>query len=174
VRRILDGVYASALALAAACLATLAVLVLAQVIGRALGMLVPAAEELAGYLMAAATFLALAHSLRAGAHIRVTLAIGQLDARTRRWQETFVLVIALPLSAGLAWWCLGLVAESLSYGDTSSGHLAVPLWIPQAPMALGLIVFTIALADELLCTLRHGTARYRDGETGSRAGPARH
>jgi TRAP-type C4-dicarboxylate transport system permease small subunit len=156
VRRILDGIYRCSLALAALCLAAIAVLILAQVVGRWFGILVPAAEELAGYLMAAATFLALAYTQRSDGHIRVTLLVGRLGPRARRWQEVAVLIIMLPLSAALAWWCALLAAESFAYGDTSSGHLAVPLWIPQAPMALGLVVFTLALADELLCTLVRG------------------
>jgi TRAP-type C4-dicarboxylate transport system permease small subunit len=153
-RRMLDGVYGAALALAATCLAAIAVLILAQVVGRWFGVLVPAAEELAGYLMAAATFLALAHTLRSGEHIRVTLVIGRFSPRARRWQELIVLTLTLALSVGLSWWCIELVAESVIYGDTSGGHLAVPLWIPQSPMALGMTLFTVAIADELLRTMR--------------------
>jgi TRAP-type C4-dicarboxylate transport system permease small subunit len=127
--------------------------------------LVPAAEEIAGYLMAAATFLALAYTLRCGGHIRVTLMIGRFGPRARRWQETLVLTVALPLVAALAWWSVGLVTESLQYGDRSSGHLAVPLWIPQTPMALGLILCTVAVADELVTLVRTGRARYLEGAT---------
>jgi TRAP-type C4-dicarboxylate transport system permease small subunit len=153
-RRILDGLYSAAMVLAAACLAAIAALILTQVVGRWFGVLVPAAEEIAGYLMAAATFLALAHTLRSGEHIRVTLFIGRFSPRARRWQELLVMTLTLALSIGLSWWCIDLVVESVTYGDTSGGHLAVPLWIPQSPMALGVTLFTVAVADELLTTMR--------------------
>jgi TRAP-type C4-dicarboxylate transport system permease small subunit len=153
-RRILDSLYGVALVLATVCLAAIAALILAQVVGRWFGVLVPAAEEFAGYLMAGATFLALAHTLRSDGHIRVTLVISRFPAVARRWQELLVLSLTLALSAALSWWCIELVAESVTYGDTSGGQLPVPLWIPQVPMALGLTLFTVALADELLARLR--------------------
>ncbi|MDZ7810156.1 MAG: TRAP transporter small permease subunit [Arhodomonas sp.] len=55
---------------AALCLAAIAVLILAQTVGRVLGFSVPSANELAGFCVAASTFLALAHTLNHGGHIR--------------------------------------------------------------------------------------------------------
>ena len=44
--------------------------------------------------------------------------------------------------------------ESHEFGDKSSGMVSVPLWIPQIPVALGLAILSIALADELVALLR--------------------
>src|SRR6266581_1736957 len=84
-RRALDRLYAFALWLAAGCLLGIAVLVALQIAGRLLdgtlvlfglsraGLIVPSLDEIAGYLLAAASFLALAGTLKAGAHIRTTM-----------------------------------------------------------------------------------------------------
>ncbi len=47
-----------------------------------------------------------------------------------------------------------LAEESFSYGDTSPGVLAFPLWIPQSAMAFGLIVFSVAMLEALFDILR--------------------
>ena len=75
VRPALDGLYRLSAGLAAFCLAAIAALVVIQVTGRLLGILVPGADDLAGYALMASTFLALASTLRAGVHIRVTLLV---------------------------------------------------------------------------------------------------
>ena len=47
-----------------------------------------------------------------------------------------------------------LVYESIEFGDRSSGMVSVPLWLPQLPVALGLVILTLALTDELAGLLR--------------------
>lgn len=159
-RKFFDRLYLGAAILAAVCLAGIAVLIFAQVIGRWFGFLVPAAEEFAGYLLAASTFLALAWTLRSGGHIRVNLVIRHFSGKARRWQEALVLGVVVVLAVTLAWSCIALVLESWRYGDVSTGYIAVPLWLPQAPMALGLVIFTVALLDELICLLFYGSSAY--------------
>jgi len=153
-RRVLDGLYAACGALGAIALAAIAVLVLAQSIGRLLGVVVPSANELAGFCVAASAFLALAPALRRGAHIRVTLLTTHLPARFHRAMEAWCLGAAAVMSGYAAYWMVDLVVGSYRYGDVSPGLLAVPLWIPQTAMALGLIVFTISLLDILVDVLR--------------------
>lgn len=165
-RRLLDTTYIVAAVLAAGCLAGIALLILAQVIGRWFGILVPAAEEFAGFLLAAATFLALAYTQHSGGNIRVTLAIRHFAPRARRWQEALVLLLTLLLACALVWSAFELVLESYEFGDVSSGHVAVPLWIPQMPMAAGLGVYVVALADELVSVLTGKQPPYADAETG--------
>lgn len=159
-RRILDACYRLAALLAAACLAAVGVLVLAQIVGRWFGVIVPSAEDFAGFLLAASTFLALAYTLRSGGHIRVTLLLHRLPPRLRRGFELAVLIVALLLAGYAAWACVLLVVESWRIGEVSSGYVPVPLWIPQLPMAAGLAIFAVALLDELIRLLRGGAPEY--------------
>lgn len=119
----------------------------------ALGLTIPSYAELTGYFLAASTFLALAYTLRGGGHIRVTLAIQFLPRPLRRGAEALALATAAAMTGFAAWHMVLYVLDSFSYGDMSSGMLAVPIWIPQTPLALGLTILTIALADDLVQVL---------------------
>lgn len=160
----LDALYLGGGVLAALCLAAIGLLILVQIAARWFGVIVPAAEEIAGWLMAATTFLALAYTHRAGGHIRVNLVIRSLHPKARRWQEALVIAIALAFAVALAHAAFALVHESWRYGDLASGHLAVPLWIPQLPMALGIALLALALADDLVTTLAGRQPGYRQTE----------
>ena len=77
-RKLLDRLYDGAAALAAAFLVGLLAMVLLSIFGRQLNFHVPGTDAYAGYMMAASGFLALAHTLKRGEHIRVTLLLGAL------------------------------------------------------------------------------------------------
>ena len=44
--------------------------------------------------------------------------------------------------------------ESWLFGDLSFGQIAVPMWIPQSVMVIGLAMLTLAFLDLLLSLLR--------------------
>ena len=47
----------------------------------------------------------------------------------------------------------------------SKGLLAIPLWVPQSAMGLGLLILTIALVDEFIGILRGQTPSYVENST---------
>jgi TRAP-type C4-dicarboxylate transport system permease small subunit len=149
-RTALDWLHRLCAVLAALALVSICLLTLASSIGRALGMVVPSANEMAGYAMAAASFLALAPTLRAGGHIRVQVLLGMLPAGLRRWLELWCIVVTLALVAYLAWWAVDLARQSYVFGDASPGLLAVPLWIPQSLMAFGVVALALGLVEALV------------------------
>lgn len=153
-RRALDAIYNSAAALAALCMVGLLVMVLVSILGRQLHFHLPGTDAYAGYLMAAAGFLALAHTLKRGEHIRVTLLIGALKGRSQRALELWSLAAASALSALMAWYSLRLAWQSHTFNDVSTGNDATPLWIPQISMAVGTLVLTLAFIDELVLEWR--------------------
>jgi len=57
--------------------------ILAQVVGRFLGFVVPSALELAGFATAGLIFLGLGPTFRAGGHIRVELLLRRLPPKAR-------------------------------------------------------------------------------------------
>ncbi len=136
------------------------------------GLSIPSYSDFTGFFLAAASFLALAATLRAGAHIRVTLLTGRLGPRAARVMEAGALALALAAAAFFAWFAALLAHESWRFGDVSTGIVPVPLWGPQAAMALGLAALTVALADELTQVLRGGAASYAGKGEGMLADPA--
>ena len=69
-----------AAAIAALFLILLLLVIVAQMAARWTGQQFPGSTDYAGYCMAAASFLALAHTLNRGAHIRVALLLSQARA----------------------------------------------------------------------------------------------
>lgn len=171
-RKILNGFYGAAEWLAMASLCAIAVLVFAQVMGRvvdtllglfalpAYGFLVPSLAEIAGFLLVGASFMALSGSLRGGAQIRVTLGLTAMPESMRRIAEILVLVIGAALSGFFFYYAVKLSLDSFRFNEFSYGIIAIPLWIPQAVMALGIGIFTLALLDDLVVALAGRSPSY--------------
>ena len=153
-RKLLDGLYDGAAALAALAMVGLLVMVLLSVASRLLYFHVPGTDAYAGYLMAACGFLALAHTLKRGEHIRVTLLLSALKGSTRRALEIWALAAASALALLLAFYSARLVWQSHLFHDISTGNDATPLWLPQLAMAAGTLILAIAFIDELILELR--------------------
>ena len=153
-RRALDALYDGAAALAAVFMVLLLVMVLLSILGRQLHFHLPGTDAYAGYMMAAAGFLALAHTLKRGEHIRVTLLLTALHGKARRGLEVWALAAASALAALSAFYSCRLAWQSHQFHDISTGNDATPLWIPQLGMAVGTVILLIAFIDELVLELR--------------------
>jgi len=172
-RRFLDALYRGFGALAAVFLALIAALVVAQVGGRLVGVLVPGADDLASFALTASSFLALAYTLRAGGHIRVTLLLHLAGAGQRRALELWCLALAACVTGYFAYHVVEMAWDAYRFNDRSVGVLPVPLWIPQSAMALGTVVLAVALVDDLVRVARGGEPSYqRAEEDRSAPGPA--
>lgn len=158
-RKALDGLYLGAAWLAALYMIGVLAMVLLSIVSRLAGFYVPGTDAYAGYAMAGAGFLALAHTLKRNEHIRVTLIIGKLRGGARRGLELWALTVAVLMSGALAWFSWRLVWQSHQFHDISTAADATPLWIPQLLMGLGCSVLLIALLDEWVLEWRGQRAR---------------
>jgi len=175
-RRFLDNLYGAALWASALCLASIALLVGAQLAGRLLDgalalvhlprtdFVILSLAEISGYLLAAASFLALAGTLKAGAHIRVTMLLGALGERARHVAEIWAFGFAAAVAAYVTWQLANFAYVSLRFNEVSTGVVRVPLAYPQAVMALGALILTVALVDELAIVIVRGHPSFRAAE----------
>lgn len=161
-RRALDGLYGGAAWLAALFMIGTLAAILLSVFGRLFDFHVRGTDAYAGYCMAAAAFLSLAHTLKRGEHIRVTLILDRVSPVARRGFEIWCHGAGIVLAALLAWFAARLVWQSFQFNDISQGNDATPLWIPQLGMALGTLVFLIALTDDFVTVASGRTLRHRD------------
>ncbi len=180
-RRWLEWLYDASGVAAAVMLVAICALVAAQVtlrlidnlahaiIGERYGLMIPSIAEIAGFLLAAASFLALAHAFRHGAHIRVNLLLSRLPASLKWAAEVFSLAVALGLTVFFGWNVWLMVADSYTFGEVSYGIVAIPLWIPQSAMLLGLAIFAVAIADDLIAVLRGRPPSYERAESAGAA-----
>ena len=153
-RRLLDALYDGAAWLAALFMIGLLAMVLLAIVSRLLHFHVPGTDAYAGYLMAASGFLALAHTLKRGEHIRVTLLLTRLRGGAQRGLEIWALFAATLLSALFAFYSVRLAWQSRAFNDISTSNDATPLWIPQLGMAVGTTILFIAFVDEFVLELR--------------------
>lgn len=175
-RTFLDRLYHVSLWLAALCLLAIGLMVGAQLAGRLVdgamklvgvepyGLVVLSLAEIAGNLLCGASFLALAATLKAGAHIRVTMLLSAFSETTRRYFELWAFGFSAVLAAYITWSIGRFAYFSWRFDEVSNGVIPVPLAIPQAVMALGAAILTIALIDEFLIVLRSGRPTFRAAE----------
>jgi TRAP-type C4-dicarboxylate transport system permease small subunit len=174
-RHALDRLYTATLWGSALCLVAIACLVGAQLAGRLIDgtlalvhlprtdFVILSLSEICGYLLAAASFLALAGTLKSGAHIRVTMALNALGAY-RRFAELWAFAVATLASGYMSWHLINFAYVSWLFNEVSTGVVRVPLWYPQAAMAVGSTILTVALVDELIGVWRTGRPSFRGAE----------
>jgi len=148
--RLLDILYNAAAYLAALLLIGTLAMVLLGIFGRMFGFQVRGTDAYAGYCMAGAGFLALAHTLARGDHIRVSLILEHAGVRGRKALELWSLGAAAALSTLFAYFSVRLAWQSYVLHDISTGNDATPLWLPQLAMAAGTAIFAIAFVDQLV------------------------
>ena len=140
--------------LAAFFMVAIALLVLASIGARLLGLHLSGLADYAGYCMAASSFLALAYTFGHGGHIRVTLILGRFHGAARRWAELWCLGVAAFLAGYFAYFSIKMVRVSHLINDISQGPDATPLWIPQISMAVGTTVLAIAVVERFVAVWR--------------------
>ena len=149
-RRVLNALYDGAAWLAALGMIGTLVSVLAGVLDRQFAWSLRGTDMYAGYFMAGSGFLALAHTLKKGEHIRVTLILNALKGKANRALEVWALAAATLLAMLFAYYSVKLSINSWQFNDISTGNDATPLWIPQITMGVGAVVLMIAFIDELV------------------------
>ncbi len=154
----LDKLYLWSGLLSAVCICFILLVTLAQITTRYLGINLQGISTYAGYLMAASTFLGLAHALSHGSHIRIE-TISKLFGKGRFYFDLFSFAVGSLIATWFAWFSCNMVRTTFVLNDISTDLDATPLWIPQATMALGTVIFAIAMIDNFMTLLI--TRKYR-------------
>jgi TRAP-type C4-dicarboxylate transport system permease small subunit len=175
-RTFLDSLYRVALWLSALCLIVIGLMVGLQLAGRIYdgllklagfppyGFVILSLAEIAGFLLASASFLALAATLRSGVHIRVTMALAALSEGTRRYVELWAFGASALFCIYMTWSIGRFAWVSYRFHEVSFGLIPVPLAIPQAAMTVGILLLAVALIDEFVTVLRRGRPSFRQAE----------
>ena len=151
-----DALADAAGAVAAAATLALTLMVAAGVVARRL-LAAPFlfVEELSGYAVLLIVFLGLAHTMKAGAHVRVEVLAERVRGRAAAVLNTVTLLLATAWAAIL---CAGTVYQTREYYTQdvlSFAYLQTPLWIPASVMVIGA---TLLVLQCLALALRGGDA----------------
>jgi TRAP-type C4-dicarboxylate transport system permease small subunit len=168
-RRFLDRLYAGSGTLAAICLASICVLMLAQAVGREFGLLIRAADDITAWLCGASAFFALGHTFRHGELVRVGLFIDMLRPGPRRIGEIAALTITALFIGYMAVAVTRFVYESWKIKEVAQGLVKIPIWIPQLCFVIGVLIFFVAIVDELILVIRKRKPTYQLAEEDRRA-----
>jgi TRAP-type C4-dicarboxylate transport system permease small subunit len=153
-RETLDKLYDAAAWLAALMMVGTLVMVVLGMLDRYVSINFRGTDMYAGYCMAGAGFLALAHTLKKNEHIRVTLLLNALPPGGKKVLEVWSLCAAVLLSGLFCFYSVKLAWQSWDFHDISTGNDATPLWLPQLAMAVGTAVLALAFVDELVLEWR--------------------
>ncbi|MEW7009327.1 TRAP transporter small permease subunit [Lentilitoribacter sp. EG35] len=124
-------------------------LVIYSILSRLFGFFAGGATDVAGYVMATSSFMALAYTFRTQGHIRVALLIQNFIGETRRKIEILCLSIMSLVSLFIAYYMVRLAYDSYDFGERSEGADAILLWIPQTPVAIGAGLLALAVVHTL-------------------------
>ena len=155
-RRILNALYLGGALAGAASIVAIGLLIVSQVSGRELGILVKGADDLTAWSVAAAGFLPLAYTYRQNRHIRVTFVVEQLTGWRRRLLEMLILVVSLFLAGYMTYSAFDMIRDSFRFEELSQNLIVIPIWIPQSSIAVGSLLFAIAIMDDLVVSLLGG------------------
>jgi len=142
---VLDRVYMVGAWVSGWLLVLLCFLVLYSILSRLIGFFAGGATDVAGYVMATSTFLALAYTFRSQGHIRVALLIQKFRGNARRRIEIFCYGVMSAVAVFIAVYMYRLAYDSYEFGDRSQGADAILMWIPQTPVAIGAALLAISV-----------------------------
>lgn len=123
-----------------------AIIVTVDVIFRKLaGVTISGADEIAGYVFAAATAWAYAYCLLYRANVRIDAIYNLLPSWPRAVFDVLGVFLLLGFVAVLTERALYTLQLSIEYGSVSITTLTTPLWIPQLFWVGGLVLFVVTL-----------------------------
>jgi TRAP-type C4-dicarboxylate transport system permease small subunit len=168
-RRFLDRLYAASGALAAVCLASIAVVMLAQALMREFGMLFRGADDIVAWLCAATAFLALGHTFRRGELVRIGLVVERLPPAAKRIVALLALGLTVLFVGYMVYAVMRFVFESWKFNEVAQGLIQLPIWIPQMSFVLGALILFVAVLDEFVVLARGRKPEYEAAEEERRA-----
>ncbi len=160
--RLLDGIdrlsdwgaWASVL-----CIFGILVLIVGEVLARnLLNVSFAFAWEFSAFLMGAAFMLGSAYALRSGSQIRVMAVLDNVPPRVRHLLDMFATLCAALVIVYLTCALAQLAWLSFTRGSRSEKASELPLWIAQAPLALGAAQLALQTIARLVRLLRNEPA----------------
>ena len=141
---ILGGLIRLGEALGALAIGAITLVVIYDVLARAIGYPTLWALEVSGYLMIAASVLAAGEVMQKGGHFEVRLFLDMLPARAQSRIDRFVAIVTALFSVAVLIGCVQLVLQTHALGFRSPTLLQIPLIIPQGVLCAGLALLSLA------------------------------
>ncbi|MBU2510700.1 TRAP transporter large permease subunit [bacterium] len=102
------------------------------------------------YILVGIAFLSAGYAHLCDSHIRVEILLNYLSEHRQRQLKQITAWLGFVFSVLATWQMIIFVHSEFEGGAKAWGLLATPLWIPEASIAVGLGVFSLALLSEIL------------------------
>lgn len=141
----MDRLIACARVLSVLCLCAMVLVLIATLVLRPFGLLVPSSEIIVSFLMVGMAFFGLVYAYAEGVHVRVDALYKHLSASLRHavglisYFGAAALCVAITVYSGRLTW------TAIRFNDLSDGLVAIPMWIPLCTVPLGFGLFALAL-----------------------------
>jgi len=127
------------------------VLIVVEVVGRSVfSHSTLLADEYSGYLLVAMAFLGLAYTAQGSAHIRADSLLRLLPPRVQEWLIIIGLVLSLLFIIILTAQVAILINLAYTFQERAITVQRTPLFIPQLLMPIGLVLFGLNVAREIV------------------------
>lgn len=145
----LNKIYGVFAYLGASCIVVMAALTITSIIARFFNIYISGLAHLAGYFMAVGNCLALAYTLRKGAHIRIEILISRLSTNKQLVFDKIAIAISLLVTSYLAYYMFKISYYAWDFQEVSAGARYVKVWVPQFFSACGVLLLAVSLAHTL-------------------------
>ena len=111
-------------------------------------------DEVGGYMLVVICFLSLSACHANGSFHEVEFVQAQLSERWRSISHIIFGLLSLAACTLIAWQFIRLEMSSWRFGGVTPSYLSTPLWLPQLPMALGMIALCFSLCRSLIAEIK--------------------
>jgi len=108
------------------------------------------ADEFAGYMLVAMSYLGGAYTWRQKGHVRITFLVQRLPPRIASWTRLATLIIAFIFAILLSTASYTYLGLSFKLHVSSSAWTHFPLQGPQMTLVIGFILFALLLAVDII------------------------
>lgn len=119
------------------------------IIRKSFGISTKIAHDFSGYLLVILTFFGAAITLRADRHLRVTVLFSRLNQKIQSILYKIYLIISIGFVLVLLWASTEFVINAYTKGWMTESVIAIPEFIPEAFIPLGLLFFVLQLVAQL-------------------------
>lgn len=155
-------------AVSALALAAMVVVITSDVVTRNLfGFSMEISNEFGGYLLVAATFLAMPVAQARGAFHHIEFLQDSLSARGRAAVQLVLQAVSLAVVLIIEWQLARFVDIAIHSGDVAPTVTATPLWIPELAMPIGMGLLCVMLAARLVASAQRCHALFRQPPGGA-------
>ncbi len=111
------------------------------------------ADEFAGYLLVAVSYLGISYTFMEGGHVRITFLVDKLPPKVAKWLRVFSLIVSEIFVLVMCFACYHHLSFSIMINERSSTWLNFPLKYPQATLLIGFFVYALVLLGQIYKTV---------------------